>query len=38
MAAMLTVKREGFGIELRRGRFDAVVDGDRSLTRVDSPR
>jgi hypothetical protein len=29
MTATLTLKREGFGIELRRGRFDAVVDGNR---------
>lgn len=30
MPATLTLKREGFGIELRRGRFDAMVDGDRA--------
>jgi hypothetical protein len=28
MAATLTLKRQGIAIELRRGRFDAVVDGD----------
>jgi hypothetical protein len=27
MTATLTLKRAGFGIELRRGRLDAVVDG-----------
>ena len=29
MATTLTLKREGFGIELRRGRFDAMIDGNR---------
>ena len=28
MAGTLTLKREGFGLELRRGKFDVVVDGD----------
>ena len=27
MSAMLTLKRDGVGIELRRGRFDVAVDG-----------
>jgi hypothetical protein len=27
MAAMLRLKREGAGIELRRGRFEILVDG-----------
>ena len=27
MTATLTLKRQGFGIELRRGHFDAVIDG-----------
>lgn len=27
MTATLTLTRDGFGIELRRGRFDVVVDG-----------
>jgi hypothetical protein len=29
MAATLTLKRGGLFVELRRGQFDAVVDGDR---------
>jgi len=29
MTATLQLKRDGFGIELRRGRFDAVIDGTR---------
>ncbi|HEX3784276.1 MAG TPA: hypothetical protein VHX38_31850 [Pseudonocardiaceae bacterium] len=29
MSAMLKLKREGLFIELRRGQFDAVVDGNR---------
>ncbi len=28
MPATLTLKRAGFAIELRRGRFDAVLDGN----------
>lgn len=29
MAATLILKRQGFAIELRRGRFDAMVDGNQ---------
>jgi energy-coupling factor transporter ATP-binding protein EcfA2 len=29
MAATLKLTREGFGIELRRGTFDVLIDGDR---------
>jgi hypothetical protein len=29
MTTTLSLKREGFGIELRRGRFDAMIDGNR---------
>ncbi|HEY1570938.1 MAG TPA: hypothetical protein VGG05_06325 [Pseudonocardiaceae bacterium] len=29
MAAILTMTRDGFGIELHRGRFDAMIDGNR---------
>jgi hypothetical protein len=35
MTATLTLKRQGFGIELRRGRFDALVDGT-SVASLDS--
>ena len=28
MTATLTLKREGLGLELRRGQLDVVVDGD----------
>ncbi|HEX4659485.1 MAG TPA: hypothetical protein VH307_19025 [Streptosporangiaceae bacterium] len=30
MSATLTLKREGAGIELRRGHFEIVVDGSRA--------
>jgi hypothetical protein len=32
MTATLTLTREGFGIELRRGHFDAIVDGEHVAT------
>jgi hypothetical protein len=30
MAATVRVRREGFGIELRRGKFDIAVDGENA--------
>lgn len=30
MSSQLTLKREGVGIELRRGPFEIVLDGDRA--------